>query len=421
MSKFKYVDLFAGIGGFRIALDRNGGESVGFSEIDTDTIKTYCINHNELETNNLGNITKIENLPNHDLMCAGVPCQSWSTAGKKLGFADKRGLLWNDTLYLLNKSQPKAFVFENVKGLVDPRNEESLNYIKNKIKEAGYYSQVYLLNSNEYGSIQNRVRMYIIGFKDKKYYDRFSLPVGRESNITLKDILSEEVNNDNSNYECAYFSFNDLRNGKTSIHSWDIIETTDKEKYICNLLLTNRRKKEYGDKDGNSLSLEQLQSIDKCITIEDIENLIDKGIIIEKINTVTNEKEYDFKNSKISTGINGVNRIYLPNSNSFPTMVASDSNDYITTECIYADTLKEYKKEFIEKVYLPKKYRKITKEEACRIQGFPSNFILPDKRYKWMKMIGNSVDINIVDKIIKSIVETGVFCEEDYKLNNKLF
>ena len=421
MSKFKYVDLFAGIGGFRIALDRNGGESVGFSEIDTDTIKTYCINHNELETNNLGNITKIENLPNHDLMCAGVPCQSWSTAGKKLGFADKRGLLWNDTLYLLNKSQPKAFVFENVKGLVDPRNEESLNYIKNKIKEAGYYSQVYLLNSNEYGSIQNRVRMYIIGFKDKKYYDRFSLPVGRESNITLKDILSEEVNNDNSNYECAYFSFNDLRNGKTSIHSWDIIETTDKEKYIFNLLLTNRRKKEYGDKDGNSLSLKQLQSIDKCITIEDIEKLIDKGIIVEKLNTVTNEKEYDFKNSKISTGINGVNRIYLPNSNSFPTMVASDSNDYITTECIYADTLKEYKKEFIEKVYLPKKYRKITKEEACRIQGFPSNFILPDKRYKWMKMIGNSVDINIVDKIIKSIVETGVFCEEDYKLNNKLF
>ena len=344
-----------------------------------------------------------------------------STAGKKLGFADKRGLLWNDTLYLLNKSQPKAFVFENVKGLVDPRNEESLNYIKNKIKESGYYSQVYLLNSNEYGSIQNRVRMYIIGFKDKKYYDRFSLPVGKESNITLKDILSEEVNNDNSNYECAYFSFNDLRNGKTSIHSWDIIETTDKEKYICNLLLTNRRKKEYGDKDGNSLSLKQLQSIDKCITIEDIEKLINKGIIVEKLNTVTNEKEYDFKNSKISTGINGVNRIYLPNSNSFPTMVASDSNDYITTECIYADTLKEYKKEFIEKVYLPKKYRKITKEEACRIQGFPSNFILPDKRYKWMKMIGNSVDINIVDKIIKSIVETGVFCEEDYKLNNKLF
>ena len=421
MSKFKYVDLFAGIGGFRIALDRNGGESVGFSEIDTDTIKTYCINHNELETNNLGNITKIDNLPNHDLMCAGVPCQSWSTAGKKLGFADERGLLWNDTLYLLDKSKPKAFVFENVKGLADPRNEESLNYIKNKIKEAGYYSQVYLLNSNEYGSIQNRVRMYIIGFKDKKYYDRFSLPIEVEPNITLKDILSEEVNNDNSNYECAYFSFNDLRNGKTSIHSWDIIETTDKEKYICNLLLTNRRKKEYGDKDGNSLSLKQLQSIDKCITIEDIEKLIDKGIIVEKLNTVTNEKEYDFKNSKISTGINGVNRIYLPNSNSFPTMVASDSNDYITTECIYADTLKEYKKEFIEKVYLPKKYRKITKEEACRIQGFPSNFILPDKRYKWMKMIGNSVDINIVDKIIKSIVETGVFCEEDYKLNNKLF
>ena len=109
-NKFTFIDLFAGIGGFRLALNNLGGDCLGFSEINNDAIKTYCENFNESEKSNFGNITKIKDLPQHDLLTGGVPCQSWSIAGKNLGFDDDRGQLWNDTIYLLNKVRPKAFI-----------------------------------------------------------------------------------------------------------------------------------------------------------------------------------------------------------------------------------------------------------------------------------------------------------------------
>ena len=112
-NKFTYVDLFAGIGGFRLALNSIGGECVNFTEINKDAITTYCTNFNEDPLFNLGDITKIKSLPEHDLLTGGVPCQSWSIAGKNLGFDDDRGQLWNDTIYLLNQSRPKGFIFEN--------------------------------------------------------------------------------------------------------------------------------------------------------------------------------------------------------------------------------------------------------------------------------------------------------------------
>jgi DNA (cytosine-5)-methyltransferase 1 len=80
-------------------------------------------------------------LPQHDILTAGVPCQSWLIAGKNLGFDDDRGQLWNDTIYLLNQSRLKAFIFENVKGLADPRNGDALFYILKRIKDAGYFAK----------------------------------------------------------------------------------------------------------------------------------------------------------------------------------------------------------------------------------------------------------------------------------------
>src|SRR5690554_1788651 len=176
MEKFTFIDLFAGIGGFRLALERSGGKCLGFSEINKDAIEFYCKNHSEGTEYNFGDITKIKSLPSHDILTAGVPCQSWSIAGKNLGFDDDRGQLWNDTIFLLNQAKPKAFIFENVKGLVDPRNKKALSYILDRIKEAGYYANYHVINSHDYGVAQNRVRIYIIGFRDKKYFDQFSLP-----------------------------------------------------------------------------------------------------------------------------------------------------------------------------------------------------------------------------------------------------
>ncbi|MCB0350025.1 MAG: DNA (cytosine-5-)-methyltransferase, partial [Bdellovibrionales bacterium] len=127
MHRFTFIDLFAGIGGFRIALEKAGGQCVGYSEIDKQAIKTYSQNFNTCEELALGDITSCKAFPKADLIVGGVPCQSWSIAGKNRGFDDERGQLWFDTIRAVKTVMPKAFIFENVKGLTDPRNAESLD------------------------------------------------------------------------------------------------------------------------------------------------------------------------------------------------------------------------------------------------------------------------------------------------------
>lgn len=485
MADFSFIDLFAGIGGFRLALESVGGRCLGFSEIAPDAIHTYCVNFNESEDGNFGDITKIKDLPRHDFMTAGVPCQSWSIAGKNLGFDDDRGQLWNDTLYLLNKVRPKAFIFENVKGLSDPRNQKALDYILSRIKQAGYHAQKFVLNAYDYGVPQTRVRIYIIGFRDEKFLKRLQLPKPFPGEVRLNDVLDSEITmacedgaetrprwslSCNEKGFNDYFLFNDLRNGATTIHSWDIIDTTEREKHICYLLLSNRRKRDYGELDGNPLSLEHFQALDHTIKRDELETLVWKHILkpveylfeIEheddaddideqfilslkddnhlnvdklKVNREVKKRKidvhevltelakrrvircvetrYDFKNTKISTGLAGINRIFLPSSKIYPTLVASDTNDFVATEPIDADTIEEFREEFMEHVYRPRNYRRITQSEACRIQGFPDNFILPPTRPRWMKLIGNSVAVPVIKILANAVVCTGVFDEKD--------
>jgi DNA (cytosine-5)-methyltransferase 1 len=259
----------------------------------------------------------------------------------------------------------------------------------------------------------------------------------------------------------------DSQNGHSTIHSWDIIETTERQKQICYLLLKNRRKSAYGHLDGNPLSLEHFKALDKTITQEDLDELVNSSIFkaeeylfgiknTEQGNLSENEKvilsqsikgelvvdllksskqikvakisisntlnsliqkniiyckeiRYDFKNTKISTGLNGINRIFLPSSNIFPTLVASDTNDFITTKNIEAETEEEYKSKFIQEIYSKGNFRKITKEEACKIQGFPEDYILPVNRTRWMKLLGNSVSVPVIEILGKAILKTGVF------------
>ena len=105
----------------------------------------------------------------------------------------------------------------------------------------------------------------------------------------------------------------------------------------------------------------------------------------------------------------------MPTSDVFPTLVASDTNDYVSLKNLDPVSHDDYKKQFLEKIYFTNNYRKITKEEACQIQGFPKDFKLPDSRARWMKLIGNSVSVPVIDILIKSIISTGVF-EDTTKL-----
>jgi DNA (cytosine-5)-methyltransferase 1 len=214
-TRFTFIDLFAGIGGFKMALSNNGGNCIGFSEINKDAINTYCDNFQIEPSYNLGDITRIRELPTHDFLTAGVPCQSWSIAGKNLGFDDDRGQLWNDTIYLLQQSKPKAFIFENVKGLVDPRNKKALSYILERIQKAGYFANYFVINSFDYGVPQNRIRIYIIGFREKKYLQRFILPNPSNSKLKLSNVLDVEARKSTPNEIVQMDLFGNIVESKT--------------------------------------------------------------------------------------------------------------------------------------------------------------------------------------------------------------
>ena len=191
---FTFIDLFSGVGGFRIPLEKLGGKCLAYSEIDKHAIDVY---KNNFDTENeifLGDITKVKSTPKADLIVGGVPCQAWSVAGKKKGFDDPRGKLWEDTIRVVKKNKPKVFIFENVKGLYDPRNKDSLKLIISEFRKCNYEVNHKVLNAYDYGLPQNRDRLFIVGIKNSIKHDfNFPFPV-KKSKLLAKIIDGLEIN-----------------------------------------------------------------------------------------------------------------------------------------------------------------------------------------------------------------------------------
>lgn len=165
--KFTFIDLFAGIGGFRMALQNLGGECVFSSEWDEQAQRTYYANYGEVP---FGDITKESTkayIPdNFDVLCAGFPCQAFSLAGKRLGFAETRGTLFFEVAEILRRKQPKAIFLENVKGLAIHDKGKTLKTILNTLDEVGYIvPDPQIVNAMFFGVPQHRERVYIVGFR----------------------------------------------------------------------------------------------------------------------------------------------------------------------------------------------------------------------------------------------------------------
>ncbi|MDZ7935059.1 MAG: DNA cytosine methyltransferase [Emticicia sp.] len=434
--KFTFVDLFAGIGGFRIPLEELGGRCLGFSEIDKKAIETY--KNNFVDVNNedeveLGSVTNWSKLPfeNIDLIVGGVPCQSWSVAGKMRGFDDPRGKLWEDTIRIVELNQPKTFIFENVKGLIDPRNKESLSLIVESFEEIGYSVKYKLLNSYDFGLPQNRERIYIVGVRnDYAVENKFQFPENEAKKSYLHEII-EGLDNKHIVYEKEqldptdlfgnkipmsrnrfqktnelndFFVFCDTRNGHTTIHSWDMIETTEREKRICLTILRNRRKQKYGSADGNPLSIEHLRELISDISEEELRTLINKKIL-----KFIEGKGYVFVNSKNSSGINGLYRIYLPNSNIFSTLTATGTKDVIALNGVEGKTPEEFRHNFIEGIIKTEKYRGLTARESGKLQGFPEWFAFnKDERFA-KKQFGNAVSTFVVRGVAEALIGLEIY------------
>lgn len=196
----KFIDLFCGLGGFRIAFEASGCECVFSSDIDKAARETYELNFGEVPS---GDITKIDakDIPDFDIVCAGFPCQPFSLAGKRRGFEDTRGTLFFDVLRILKEKNPSAFFLENVAGLVNHDGGNTIQVIMDSLDEAGYYVTYKLLNAKDYGVPQNRLRWYCVGVrKDLTTEDRFIsynfYPEKCELKRTLKDIVDLKLDED---------------------------------------------------------------------------------------------------------------------------------------------------------------------------------------------------------------------------------
>lgn len=194
--KFKFIDLFAGIGGFRLALQNIGGKCVFTSEWDKYSKQTYKANFGELP---FGDITKPltkSYIPDgFDVLCAGFPCQAFSIAGKRGGFEDTRGTLFFDVAEIIKSKKPKAIFLENVKGLKSHDKGKTLETILNVLRDdLGYYiPDPQIINAREYGVPQNRERIFIVGFRKDLGINDFEYPKPVKAKPTVSDILEDDV------------------------------------------------------------------------------------------------------------------------------------------------------------------------------------------------------------------------------------
>lgn len=187
---FKFIDLFAGIGGFRIPMQEIGGKCVFSSEFNNHAQRAYELNFGEVP---FGDITKIDLdiVPNHDILCAGFPCQPFSISGKMKGFEDTRGTLIYQVFKIIEKRKPKVVLLENVKHLVYHDKKRTLATIVNHLEEMGYHVSKKVLNASDFGVPQNRERIIIIANLDKKFDFH---KIKTKPKPVLKDFLDEENN-----------------------------------------------------------------------------------------------------------------------------------------------------------------------------------------------------------------------------------
>jgi DNA (cytosine-5)-methyltransferase 1 len=197
---YKFIDLFAGIGGFHLAFHNLGVECVFASEWDELARKTYEVNFKSISPNLFledrfaGDITKVNKseIPDFDILCGGFPCQPFSQAGYKLGFDDARGTLFFDIAEILQVKKPKAYFIENVRGLFKHDNGKTFQVISNTLtKDLGYSLHYGIVRASDHGLPQHRPRLFMVGFKDPQV--PFTFPFKRELQFEMSDVMGGKV------------------------------------------------------------------------------------------------------------------------------------------------------------------------------------------------------------------------------------
>lgn len=188
---YSFIDLFAGLGGFRIALESLGAKCIYSNEWDKSVQKVYADNFGDIPE---GDITKVDEklIPEHDILCAGFPCQAFSISGKQLGFEDSRGTLFFDVARIINAKKPKIVFMENVKNFVSHDNGRTLEVVKNTMEQLGYNFFQKVLSAVDYGIPQKRERIYMVCFHKDLKISEFFFPVPFKLKRHVEDFLLDD-------------------------------------------------------------------------------------------------------------------------------------------------------------------------------------------------------------------------------------
>lgn len=244
--KFSFIDLFAGIGGFRIACQNIGGECVFSSEWDGNAQKTYAYNFGEIP---YGDITLEETknaIPEHfDLLCGGFPCQAFSIAGYRKGFEDTRGTLFFDVADIIKRRKPRAVYLENVKNLKAHDQGNTFKVIKATLEELGYSVYDKVMSPDEYANIpQNRERIFIVAFNNKSVPNHadFVFPKPERLTKSIHDCIDYSVQDKKFFYTEKMGHYAELEQGITSmdsIYQWRRIYVRENKSGVCPTLTAN--------------------------------------------------------------------------------------------------------------------------------------------------------------------------------------
>jgi DNA (cytosine-5)-methyltransferase 1 len=194
---FLTIDLFAGVGGIRIGFEKAGFETVFSNDFDEPCKSTYDLNFStsKLVVEDIRKIG-IDDLPKFDFLLGGFPCQAFSIAGYRKGFDDEkgRGNLFFDIARIIDARKPEGFMLENVKNLKSHDSGRTFRIIEDTLKNLGYHIKTKVLNTMEYGNIpQNRERIYIVGFKNENYHEKFEFPAPVKLTVKIIDLLEKKV------------------------------------------------------------------------------------------------------------------------------------------------------------------------------------------------------------------------------------
>lgn len=422
--KIKFIDLFSGIGGIRLGLEQACME-LGYdcTCVFSSEIKAYAVavlNQNYPNEKIWGDITLIDSqdIPDFDILCAGFPCQAFSFAGTRKGFADTRGTLFFDIARILAFKKPKGFILENVEGLVNHSQGKTLATITAVLEQIGYKISYKVLNSRYFGVAQERKRIYIVG-TFAKIVDLDCFHVVEQ---TLSEVLSTglpTINNSFTNLLLAKYkpadlygkSIKDKRGGTNNIHSWDIGvkgEISDEERELLNLMLKERRKKkwatEYGIEwmDGMPLTLDMIATFYPHLNLtEMLENLSSKGYIVKEhpkkklstenkngISVSYREQDlnlplgYNIVSGKLSFEINKI----LHPSSVAPTLVAMDMAKLAVVD--------------------NNGLRRLTLREGLRLFGYPDNYKFAVSEKQGFDLLGNTVVVPVIKAVCKRLIKS---------------